>query len=201
MQRKPIGTERGKRPAFLAALLPALLVLLLAFAPLPARADHESSEPSDGTVASFRWLNPPREPPPFQFLDTEGRVVTGKDFRGRIVLMNLWATWCAPCIREMPALDRLQAKFDKKDFLIVPVSLDKEGRPVVEAFYERLKLEHLDMYLDPEKGIEVAFPVDVLPANFLFDRQGRAMGYLRSFVDWEAPAAEAMIRALLQKAE
>jgi hypothetical protein len=97
----------------------------------------------------------------------------------------------------MPALDRLQAKVGKEDFLVVPISLDREGRPIVEAFYQRFGLRHLDMYLDPGRSIGTAFPIDVLPANFLVDREGRVTGYLRSYVDWEAPEAEAMIRRLI----
>jgi thiol-disulfide isomerase/thioredoxin len=150
------------------------------FVPAVGQATHETTEPSDGTVASFRMFDPPRD-----------------DFRGKVLLLNLWATWCAPCIREMPALDRLQATVGKEDFLVLPISLDSEGRPVVEAFYQELGLRHLGMYLDPELAIGAAFPVDVLPANFLVDREGRVTGYLRSYVDWEAPEAEAMIRRLI----
>ncbi|UCH74193.1 MAG: TlpA family protein disulfide reductase [Rhodospirillales bacterium] len=184
-------------PARCRILTAAVIGFFALVAPVSALATHSASEPSDGTVASFRMLEPPRAPPPFQFLDAGGRTVTLADFRGKVLLLNLWATWCAPCIREMPALDRLQAKLGKEEFLIVPISLDKEGRPAVEAFYERLGLRHLEIYLDPTMSIEAAFPVDVLPANFLVDREGRVTGFLRSYVDWEAPEAEAMIRGLL----
>lgn len=185
------------RQAEVRCLVVVLLCLVAMFAPVKAQATHAASEPSDGTVGSFRQLNPPREPPYFEILDADGRVVTVADFRGKVVLLNLWATWCAPCIREMPALDSLQAGIGKDDFLVVPVSLDREGRPVVEAFYKRLGLRHLGMYLDPELRIEAAFPIDALPANFLFDREGRVTAFLRSYVDWAAPEAEAMIRRLI----
>jgi len=184
-------------PVYTRFLVAALLCLAAIFVPATARATHASSEPSDGTIGSFRQLNPPREPPYFQVLDGGGRAVALADFRGKVVLLNLWATWCAPCIREMPALDRLQANVGKDDFLVVPVSLDREGRLTVEAFYERHELRHLDMYLDPELKIEAAFPIDVLPANFLVDRQGRVTAFIRSYVDWDAPEAAAMIRQLI----
>lgn len=182
-------------------VLAALLCFFVAFAPATAQATHEATEPSDGTVSSFRQLNPPREPPFFQFLDVEGRALSLTDFRGKVLLLNLWATWCAPCVREMPALDGLQGRLGKEDFLVLPISLDRKGRSVVETFYKRLGLRHLGIYLDPEVTIAEAFPVDVLPANFLVDRQGRVTAFLRSYVDWEAPEAEAMIRRLIATRE
>lgn len=182
-------------------VLAALLYIFGAFAPATAQATHEATEPSDGTVSSFRQLNPPREPPSFQFLDAEGRTLSLADFRGKVILLNLWATWCAPCVREMPALDGLQGRLGKEDFLVLPISLDRKGRSVVETFYKRLGLRHLGIYLDPEVTIAEAFPVDVLPANFLVDRQGRVTAFLRSYVDWDAPEAEAMIRRLIATRE
>lgn len=182
-------------------LLSALICLMTMLVPAMALATHEASEPSDGTVASIRTFDPPRVPPFFRFFDASGQTVTLADFRGKVLLLNLWATWCVPCVREMPALDRLQAKFGKEDFVVLPISLDREGRPVVEAFYQRFGIRHLGMYLDPDLSIEVAFPIDVLPANFLFDREGRVTGYVRSYIDWEAPEAEALILRLISLPE
>ena len=80
-------------------------LLCLALLPLSgARANHSASEPSDGTVKSFIELKPPRKIAPFPFFDEKGRRLTLAQFRGKIVLLNLWATWCPPCVREMPAL-------------------------------------------------------------------------------------------------
>lgn len=187
-------TFRSVECRYLAAAFLSLLALVV---PPTAWATHAASEPSDGTVGSFRQLNPPREPPFFEILDANGKALTLADFHGKVVLLNLWATWCAPCIREMPALDRLQDRIGDDDFFVVPVALDREGRRPVEAFYKRLGLRHLGMYLDPDLKIEAAFPIDVLPANFLVDREGRVTAFVRSYVDWEAPEAEAMIRKLL----
>lgn len=175
-----------------------LLCLLALLAPAAVEAAHDSGAPPQEPVTSFRQLEPPREPPFFEVQDADGRVLGLDAFRGRVMLLNLWATWCAPCVREMPALDRLQAKFGKEEFVVVPLSLDKEGLPKVEAFYEEHGLEHLDIYLDPEVKIERAFPVDVLPANFLFDREGRVTAFIQNYVDWDAPESEAMVRGLVE---
>jgi thiol-disulfide isomerase/thioredoxin len=179
------------------SLLLGLTFFLLSMTPTAVEATHSESQPSDGTVRSFRSLEPPREPPYFEFQNDKGQIINLASFRGKVLLLNIWATWCAPCIREMPALDRLQAKFDKKDFVILPISLDRAGRLVVEAFYRKVDIRHLGIYLDPKLSIQKAFPIDVLPANFLVNQEGRVTGFLQSFVDWDAPEAENMIRRLI----
>jgi len=178
--------------------LAALSVLLMpALTTAPSRAYHSASEPSDGTVKSFIAVDPPRAVTPFPFADAAGNTTSLADFADRLVLVNLWATWCPPCVREMPALDRLQGKFDKAEFMVVPLSLDRGGMAVVKRFVAQLDLRHLDMFADPEQAAGVTFPVDVLPASFLIDRAGRMTHFLRSFVDWDAPEAEAMVARLI----
>ncbi len=178
-------------------LLLAVTLYVILFIPTAGEATHSASEPSDGTVQSFRSLQPPREPPYFEFQNHNGQTINLASFRGKVILLNLWATWCVPCIREMPSLDRLQAKIGKEDFVVLPISLDRGGRPVVEAFYRKLKIRHLGIYLDPELSVQKAFPIDVLPANFLVNRDGRVTGFLRSYVDWDAPEAATVIRQMI----
>jgi thiol-disulfide isomerase/thioredoxin len=179
---------------FLLLVLTLYVILLI---PTAVEATHSASEPSDGTVQSLRSVESPREPPYFEFQNNEGQTINLASFRGKVLLLNLWATWCVPCIREMPSLDRLQAKIGKEDFVVLPISLDRGGRPVVEAFYRKLDIRHLGIYLDPELSVQKAFPIDVLPANFLVNRDGRVTGFLRSYVDWDAPEAAAVIRQLI----
>ena len=173
--------------------LVAALVLVAGLAG-PTAAYHEKNEPSDGTVKSFKPVNPPRLLPDFTFHDGDGRPVRLSDLRGRVVLVNLWATWCAPCIRELPALDRLQGKLGGDSFMVLALSLDQGGAMAVVPFFERLKIENLGVYVDPIRAAQAAFPTDVLPASFMVDRQGRATSFLRSYADWDAPEAEEMIR-------
>ena len=176
--------------------LTAALILVGALA-CPAAAYHEKTEPSDGTVKSFKPVEPPRALPDFTFHDSDGRPIRLSDLRGLVVLVNLWATWCPPCIRELPALDRLQGKLDDEPFLVLALSLDRGGAEVVAPFFARLKIAHLDIYVDPEQAAQAAFPTDVLPATFVVDRKGRVVSFLRSYADWDAPEAEAMIRRQL----
>ena len=171
-------------------------LLLLLAGPVPAY--HEANEPSDGTVASFRPLTPPVPlPPELAVVDADGRRVPLAAFRGRVVLLNLWATWCPPCIRELPALDRLQRRLGGERFAVVAVSLDAGGTAEAAPFYARLGIEHLALYADPGRLIGTVLPDDVLPASFMVDAEGRVVSYLRSYVDWDDPAADAMIAALV----
>lgn len=186
------GMEYVPRVLF---LTPILCMLLLA--PVGVQATHSASEPSDGTVRSFIDVKPPRKIVPFYFYDKQGREITLADFRGKIVLLNLWATWCPPCVQEMPALDRLQAKFPKTDFVVMPLSLDRDGIARVQGFYLRYELRNLDVFSDPGSAARAGFPVDVLPASFIIGRDGRLKRFLRSFVNWDDPEAEAMIRRLI----
>lgn len=181
-------------------LAKAVLVSVIFLAVNPAsHATHEASEPSDGTVRSFRPVNPHRPVPSIPFFNRDGERVSLENFRGKVVLINLWATWCPPCIRELPALDRLQAKFSTSDFEIVPIATDLEGLKVASPFYARLNIQNLGLYADPEHALGSFFPLDVFPANFIVNRQGELVSFLRSYVDWDAPEAEAMVEELIKQ--
>jgi thiol-disulfide isomerase/thioredoxin len=116
-----------------------------------------------------------------------------------VVLLNFWATWCAPCIREMPALDRVQARFEEAGLTVVAVSEDFAGLPVVRPFFERLKLEHLQVYLDVDFALLKALGVQGLPTTLLIDRQGRLVGGLEGPAEWDEDDAAALIRYYLSE--
>jgi thiol-disulfide isomerase/thioredoxin len=131
------------------------------------------------------------------FLDAEERETSLRAFRGRLVLLNFWATWCAPCIREMPSLDRLQAKLGGEGLAVVAVSEDFKGREVVVPFFERLGLEALDTYLDPDGTLAAAVGVAGLPTTLLIDREGRVIGGLEGPAEWDSDEAIRFIRHYL----
>jgi thiol-disulfide isomerase/thioredoxin len=185
---------QGMMGRVLRALAAVLLSVLVAG---PAAATHSATEPSDGTVGSFQKVSPPRVLEDFSFYDSDGRVVRLSDFHGKVVLLNLWATWCPPCIRELPALDRLQGKLGGESFMVLSLSLDRVGRKTVERFFRRLGINNLSLFVDPGHATSAAFPIDVLPATFVLDREGRMVSFLRSYADWDAPEAADMIRAHL----
>ena len=110
-------------------------------------------------------------------------------------LFNVWATWCAPCVKEMPSLDRLQAAMGKDKFVVIPLSLDGPSKPKVKPFYEDKRLANLGIYFDKAKKSMQALDVGILPTSFLIDGQGRQLGRLEGEADWDTPEAIALMRA------
>ena len=99
----------------------------------------------------------PREMLSPPFVDGAGRDLTLEDFRGRVVLLNIWATWCVPCREEMPTLDALQARLGGDDFHVLPLSIDRAGLKVVRRFYDEIGIQHLGMYLADSTRAMLAF--------------------------------------------
>ncbi len=200
-----VGVVSGNRPfmhpsTHISSRRPSLavwLVLALSFCFSKAWATHGASEPSDGTVNSFRWLENPLVLPETTIQRPPAERVSLSRFKGKIVLLNLWATWCPPCVYELPALDRLQQRFGDKNFVVVAVSVDQNPELARKMFSDRLALSHLQFYFEPPERLARTFPMDVLPSNFILDREGRAIGMLRSYVDWDGPAADEFVERLL----
>jgi len=147
-----------------------------------------------GSMETFRLHAVPRDLPPLRFQDGGERPVGLEDFRGRVVLLNLWATWCAPCIDEMPALERLQAALGGDAFTVVALSIDRQGRRLVEPFVQRLNLSRLPVYLDPSGASARALGVPGLPTTVLIDRDGRELGRIAGVAPWDGEAAANLIR-------
>jgi thiol-disulfide isomerase/thioredoxin len=145
----------------------------------------------------FTPLEIPRPLPPLSFLNGEGEAITLADFHGRIVLLNVWATWCVPCRKEMPALDRLQAKMGGSDFAVVPLSIDHRGRDVVERFYRELELKSLGIYLDTSSEAAYLLNADGMPTTLLIDREGRELGRVIGAAEWDGAEMTARIRGYL----
>ncbi len=150
-----------------------------------------------GEMGDFSYFDGPKPVPPIAFEDGEGRVQSLAQFRGRVVLVNFWATWCAPCVREMPSLDRLQAVLGGKDFVVLDLSLDRQGKAAILPYFQANKLTHLGVYLDPEGKSFHAWHGSGVPMSFVIGRDGRARGMLLGAADWDSPAALALIRQFI----
>ncbi len=135
----------------------------------------------------------PQVPPPLAFSDGEGQRLDLGAFAGKVVLLNLWATWCGPCVAEIPALDDLQARFGGEDFQVVAVSVDRGAGGVVEPFLERIGASHLPVYLDPSSRILRQLGVSGVPTSFLLDREGRIIGRAEGDPGWDSAAARRLI--------
>jgi thiol-disulfide isomerase/thioredoxin len=151
-----------------------------------------------GEVAALTLNANPQRLPDLTFLDADGKPVKLSDFRGRTVLLNLWATWCVPCRKEMPALDQLaRAAGDK--FEVVAINLDTGDRQKPKRFLSEIGVSKLAYYEDPSTGVFQELKrlgrAPGLPTSILIDGQGCEIGYLAGPAEWASADALALVRA------
>ena len=149
-----------------------------------------------GALGPFRALEKPAPAPEIAFKDAADKALSLADFRGRLVVLNFWATWCVPCVEEMPALDRLHAAASGEGIEVVAVSVDRGGMRQVAPFFEAHALKALPVYLDPPGASMRAFSVRGLPTTIVVDREGREAGRLEGAAAWDSKDALALLRAL-----
>jgi thiol-disulfide isomerase/thioredoxin len=176
-------------------LLAAVLIALL-----PA-ALGGSAGAAAGGMEKFTRAAEPRPAPEVEFTDLGGAPARLSDFRGRVVLVNLWATWCAPCVAEMPSLVKLQQIIGNRDFLVVALSSDRGGARVVEPFLEEHNLRGLSVFLDQKGNATRGLGVRGLPTSILLDRNGRELGRLLGGADWSSSEAIALVRGAVEQIE
>lgn len=141
----------------------------------------------------------PRELPPLAFVDADGRALTLSDFRDRIVLLNVWATWCLPCREEMPTLDRLQGRLGGEDFHVLPLSIDRAGLDPVRRFYGEIGIRHLGIYFAAGVRPPSALGVIGLPTTLLIDRQGREIARRAGPAEWDSQGAVEQFETVIAK--
>ena len=187
-----------------AVLLGAVVVSVHYWDPgTPPGADHAgdvASPPTSGTVRNFTPTSPGRPEPIEPFFDADGHGLTLQRFAGKVVLLNLWATWCAPCLKELPSLDRLQAQLGSDDFAVVAVSVDRNGVAAVRPYFEKLKISHLPVYVEPNYRIAEALELQSLPASVIVGPDGLVAGTITGPVEWDAPEALALLRHYIDQA-
>ena len=187
-----------RRLTTLAAVAGSAIVLLVlgyeygrqAFSPAsavrePAPAVEAGGSPDSVKPLELSVFDRPRDLPEIHFADEKGDELTLGDFGGRVVLLNVWATWCVPCRKEMPTLDRLQARLGGKDFLVIALSIDREGVAPVKRFYQELKFEKLAIYVDPSGKGSRTLVIPGVPTTLLIDRQGREIARKMGPAEWD----------------
>ena len=158
------------------------------------------SSPQAGGVPKglpFVRAGAPRQIPGLQFQDGAGRARSLADFRGRLVLLNIWATWCAPCREEMPTLDRLQAKLGGPGFEVVALSIDQQGAAVVRKFFDEVGIKSLQLYVDPSAQAGFKLATVGVPTTLLVDRTGREIGRRAGPAKWDAPEVVEALRGMI----
>jgi thiol-disulfide isomerase/thioredoxin len=154
-----------------------------------------------GEVAAFEVSREPVRAPDFAFAAPDGSRRERASFAGKVVLLNLWATWCEPCKREMPALDRLQAELGGPGFEVVAVNIDTRNVDRPRAWLDQAGVKNLAYYTDHEakifQDLRRAGLADGMPTTILMDRNGCRLGRSRDAAEWASPDALALIRAAL----
>ncbi|HEX6377125.1 MAG TPA: TlpA disulfide reductase family protein [Allosphingosinicella sp.] len=134
-----------------------------------------------------------RGAPSTRFEDPDGQPASLADFRGTPVLLNLWATWCGPCIAEMPTLDALAAREGER-LQVLTVSQDLDGRDKVEAFFAKRGYRRLETWLDPQMALMAELKVDTLPTTILYDARGREVWRMAGMEDWQSGRAALLLK-------
>ena len=164
---------------------------------VPAPSGPGTNALSQGQMAAFVFRKSPEVLPGVTFQDANGAEVSLEKWRGKVVLLNLWATWCLPCRKEMPALDRLQKAMGSGKFEVVAVSVDRMGLAGARKFLDEAKVETLALYSDPTARLSSTLRAAGLPATLLLDAEGREVGRLLGPAEWDSEEAQRLIRSIL----
>jgi cytochrome c biogenesis protein CcmG, thiol:disulfide interchange protein DsbE len=170
------------------------VVFFLASGALQAQA---GSAPDFKAVPKLQEIKDHSAAPDFTLPDPRGKKVSLQDFRGKVVFLNFWATWCESCREEMPSMERLYQEYKGKGLEIVAVNV-KDKRPDALAFVKELKLNYL-VLMDPEGEVGLLYGAFGLPVTYLIDRKGVVMARLWGPADWYSPAARNLIKALVEQ--
>lgn len=164
---------------------------------------HKSSEnraiaaslapPLTGWMQNFTPADPIEPAQKLEVLEKDGKILSLNKFRGKLVLVNFWATWCAPCIREMPSLAKLQKMRGGKNFTVLALSQDFKEWAAVNPFLEKHKLDGLPIYVDRKSATGRKLKVIGLPTSVLLSREGKVLGQLKGIAEWDTPEALALI--------
>lgn len=169
-----------------ALMLPALL--------LPATPAAPQAAPPNFIIHPV-----PKEVPDVALADDQGRALSLKAFRGKTILLNIWATWCGPCRREMPALDRLQVRLGSERFQIVALSIDRGGPSAIQKFYAETGVRNLALFVDASGRAGSSLGLVGLPGTLLIDHEGREIGRLIGPAEWDSPEMVAFLEARISR--
>jgi len=151
-----------------------------------------------GDMRAMVLHDAPQAVPEVSFSDVDGAELTLADFAGQFVVLNFWATWCAPCREEMPSLNALQQQLGGEGFAVVTIASGRNPIPAITRFFEDEGITDLPVYLDPRQTMSRQMGVLGLPITVLLSPEGQEIGRLRGDADWASDEAVALLSALMQ---
>lgn len=175
----------------------AVLYLAMSVTANPALADTSALENlREGTMKKLLFSEPASVSEK-SFTHADGGDFTLADFQGKHVLVNFWATWCAPCRKEMPMLSELQTEFGGDDFEVVTIATGRNDINGIKKFFDEIAVDNLPLYLDPKQALARDMAVLGLPITVILDPEGNEIARMRGDAEWNSESAKAIIRALI----
>jgi thiol-disulfide isomerase/thioredoxin len=151
---------------------------------------------AEGNLKKLMVLDKPPAQPVRSFKNIKGGDVKLQDFRGKIIVLNIWATWCAPCVAEIPSLDQLEADYGGENFEVVAISIDR-NMTEAQDFYAAQNINHLALFHDLSLGIGSDVNVGAFPISVFYDQQGRELARIPGEVNWQSDEVSAFLNAVL----
>ena len=152
---------------------------------------------SKGHMITFVARSEPQDLPVITFMQDDGSEISMKEWRGKVVLLNLWATWCAPCRKEMPDLDKLKANLGGDEFDLVALSIDRTGLAKPRKFLNEIGIKHLKLYNNSGGKLAASLKAFGMPTTLLLNREGKELGRLVGPAEWGSDDAIALIKAAI----
>lgn len=151
----------------------------------------------EGDMKKLTFHSEPKAVSAEPFETESGAEMTLADYEGKVVLLNFWATWCAPCRKEMPMLSELQAELGGDDFEVVTLATGRNPPPAMKAFFEEIGVSNLPLHRDPRSKVAREMGVLGLPITVIMDRDGQEIARLQGDAEWDSESAKAILRSLI----
>ncbi len=199
-----MSNEAGRKVGLLAPVIVLGLIIIALVvvasrsgpkdeAPVAAAAPAQAPEPKG---ADFVWYDAPKDAPATVFKDGAEADKTLADFKGKALVVNFWATWCAPCVKEMPTLDALQAQMGGDTFQVLTISQDRDGAKVAQPFMEKNGWKNLALYTEAQARFQRDASIRGLPTTIIIDKAGKEVGRVEGEVNWTSAEVLEKLRSL-----